>query len=1506
MLTTVIGRIARLKAIGRRETEPRARSRIAPETAPASPGQPEDEGRGSEDSLRATIDAAPVIFWSSDPEGRCTFLSRRWYAFTGQTPETALGFGWLDAVHPEDRAAAEERFLAAHRERTPLQLELRLRYRDGSYRRAFNLALPRFDAQGKFFGFAGSVLDRTERDHPEERLHLLQEVTTALSAAQSIEEVRRVILGEVLTALGARGIALRLLSPEGLVLEEALLGTTLSDETRQRISLLPTDARHPAVDAFRSGRPVFMSDVQELLDAYPEWIDLARAHETRAGAHLPLRRGDDVFGVLTLAFGEPREWHPAERAFVQELASRAAAAYERARLTEAERAARERAERLQALTARLATAVTPADVVAAVLEEGLPVLGAAACAIVKVEGEDLEIVGATGLTDDLVRRWRRFPLSTATPIADAARERTAIWLESPEAFVERYHRLPDPATSDSSEAWAALPLVASDRVLGALSLNYEKSRRFSEDERRYVTALADLCAQALERTWLYAALREANDRFELAEQGSGGYIYDWDLTTGVVVRSANFTRVTGYPELTARAGEWQEVIAADDRPRIQAALQAALREGGSFSVEYRVQHRDGHEIHLWDRGTVEVGEDGRPQRVIGSVLDITARKRAEEAQRQERARLETILRQLPEGVIIAEAPSGRMVQGNEQVARIFRHGFIAAQSIEEYSAYRGYHPDGRPYLPEEWPLARAIQHGEVIEQEEIRIERGDGSIGWITANAAPIRDASGQIVAGVATFADITERRRQEARISLLADTGTALNASLDIETTLEHVAHLAVPALAEAVGVYLLDDRERARPIAIAHANPEKEQELRDLMPQAPDPDHPQSVIAQVVQSGEPLLISDLSNEGVGGASLMFPREREWALSHGMRSVMVVPMAARGSVFGAIAFGANAAWGLFDERDLELAAELGRRAAIAIDNARLYREARDAESRARFLAEASEVMAQTLDYREAVKRVVNLAVPALADWCVVDLLEDDDKLHRLAIVHSDPARAQVAETLQQRFPIISPEMMHAVWTVIRTGRPWFDSEISTERLLARARNEEHAQLLAQLGFGSELIVPLIARGRALGALVLVCGESGRRYEASDIVMAEELARHCALAIDNARLYEAAQRELAERRRAEAEVRASEVRYRGLFEGVSEAILITDERGIAVDANHAVSTLLGYRREEIIGQPIGAFAISTAEAERALADVPADGPWHGELTLRRKDGGSVVVEASVQWIELPAGRAGVAFLRDITERQAFDAMREEFLAAVSHDLRNPLCAIRGATQLLMRRVNRGEPPNPQRLADGLTTIETATHKMMTMIDDMVDAARLRMGQELSLEPESVDLVELARRTVEQYQATTRRHELDLVADCPEVVGTWDPRRLERVLDNLINNAIKYSPEGGRVEVRVAQETEPNGESWAILTVADEGIGIPAADLPHVFERFRRGANVAGVAAGSGIGLSGVEQVVEQHGGTINVASEEGRGSSFTVRLPLEPMTSGGHDADDGLQAGLSG
>jgi signal transduction histidine kinase len=121
---------------------------------------------------------------------------------------------------------------------------------------------------------------------------------------------------------------------------------------------------------------------------------------------------------------------------------------------------------------------------------------------------------------------------------------------------------------------------------------------------------------------------------------------------------------------------------------------------------------------------------------------------------------------------------------------------------------------------------------------------------------------------------------------------------------------------------------------------------------------------------------------------------------------------------------------------------------------------------------------------------------------------------------------------------------------------------------------------------------------------------------------------------------------------------------------------------------------------------------------------------------------------------------------------------------------------------------------------------------------------------------------------------------------PAVVGWWDERRLERVLANLLTNAIKYSPDGGEILVRVDLEQGPTGPR-SLLAVTDCGVGIPAADLPHVFERYRRGGNVGGIA-GSGIGLFGSRRIVEQHGGTIEAASREGNGSTFTLRLPLGP------------------
>ena len=226
-------------------------------------------------------------------------------------------------------------------------------------------------------------------------------------------------------------------------------------------------------------------------------------------------------------------------------------------------------------------------------------------------------------------------------------------------------------------------------------------------------------------------------------------------------------------------------------------------------------------------------------------------------------------------------------------------------------------------------------------------------------------------------------------------------------------------------------------------------------------------------------------------------------------------------------------------------------------------------EDHVRFLAEASEILAASLDYETELERVARLTVPALADWCVVDLLAEDGRLHRLAVVHRDPAQAEAALQLQRRYAVLSPSHSHRAWDVLLDGKPWFDPAVTETRFVAEARDAEHLALLRSLGFAAEMILPLVARGRTLGVITLVLADTSRHYGPGDLALADELARRAALAIDNARLY--------------AEAQAAESRYRGLFEGVADAILSIDAEGRFRDVNAAAIELLGYQRDEILG-----------------------------------------------------------------------------------------------------------------------------------------------------------------------------------------------------------------------------------------------------------------------------------------------------------------------------------
>ena len=218
-------------------------------------------------------------------------------------------------------------------------------------------------------------------------------------------------------------------------------------------------------------------------------------------------------------------------------------------------------------------------------------------------------------------------------------------------------------------------------------------------------------------------------------------------------------------------------------------------------------------------------------------------------------------------------------------------------------------------------------------------------------------------------------------------------------------------------------------------------------------------------------------------------------------------------------------------------------------------------------------------------------------------------------------------------------------------GKPWFDPAVTETRFVAEARDAEHLALLRRLGFAAEMVLPLVARGRTLGVITLVLADDSRHYGPGDLALAEELARRAALAIDNARLY--------------AEAQAAEARYRGLFEGVADAILSIDAEGRFRDVNAAAIELLGYQREELLGSRLEDLIAPGAElTEVEVLWRPRDGSWRGELDLRRKDGTILTVEARTTVVELPAGPVALSVVRDVSERHRAAVDRQRLAAIV--------------------------------------------------------------------------------------------------------------------------------------------------------------------------------------------------------------------------------------------------
>lgn len=396
--------------------------------------------------------------------------------------------------------------------------------------------------------------------------------------------------------------------------------------------------------------------------------------------------------------------------------------------------------------------------------------------------------------------------------------------------------------------------------------------------------------------------------------------------------------------------------------------------------------------------------------------------------------------------------------------------------------------------------------------------------------------------------------------------------------------------------------------------------------------------------------------------------------------------------------------------------------------------------------------------------------------------------------------------------------------------------------------------------------------------------------------------------------------DISARRSAEDALRRSEERYRTLFETLAQGVIYQDAEGRITSANAAALTILGLTLDQLQGRTSfdprwrairSDGSLFPGKEHPAMVALSTGQPVLNVLMGVHHPADNrprwLIVNATPQFTPGKARPIGVfSTFEDVTERrqaeeerdrllaesQTARAMaesalsdREDLVSVITHDLRNPLALIKVAAQLARRQLARPDGLDPERLRGQLDGIEAAAGKMAAMLGEMLDVARLNRGGALDLSRAPANLGTLAAAVVAEHDKAAPGHTLTVEDHDSALMGEWDAARIERVIANLVSNAIKYSPAGGPVTLTLDREHDGAGDH-ARLVVRDHGLGIPEKDVEHIFERFYRATNVAGRIRGTGLGLAGARDIVEQHGGTLTIASEEGAGTSVTVRLPL--------------------
>jgi PAS domain S-box-containing protein len=690
-----------------------------------------------------------------------------------------------------------------------------------------------------------------------------------------------------------------------------------------------------------------------------------------------------------------------------------------------------------------------------------------------------------------------------------------------------------------------------------------------------------------------------------------------------------------------------------------------------------------------------------------------------------------------------------------------------------------------------------------------------------------------------------------------------------------------------------LIGGRGGEAPVVAEHIYPGRPSAMSLTIPLRGSP-----VIETILQTRSPMHIEDAPADQRSGSL------RTWLEQRRVTSILILPLLISGEAAGLILIESPEAH-VFSYADLSLAQTVSAQLGQALENVRLHQNSQTLTSdlehrvaertnalerehrRAETLLRISTELVVSLDLEQVLARALQLVNEAIgADQAAIVLLDPQTQMlvYRASLEKDAPlprggrslpfraGEGLAGWVIQQRQSVILPDLeKDPRWVHLYPEEP--------------------------MRYRSALAVPLMVGADALGALLLLA-QNPAVFNPEQLRLASAAANQVAAAINNAELYRLI-RDQAERlgdlvRSQQVESRKS----RAMLEAIADGVMVTDEEQKIVLFNDAAERLLNLKRDQVFGRPAGEFIGLFGKAGSA---------WLGRL--RRWQSNPAAITAGdylAERITLDSGRVlsvhlapvasgedfigTVAVFRDITQDVEIDRLKSEFVATVSHELRTPLTAIRGYVEILMLDAMGPLNEDQRRF---LTIVKDNSDRLELLVSDLLDISRMESGQ-IRLNLDVVDLPPLLEEIADSLRERSRkeRKPLDIVLeiglDLPSI--TADRSRVQEILNNLTDNAFRYTPSGGKIRLRAV--SQPEGVE---IDVTDSGIGIAAAERERIFERFYRGEDPAVMAVpGTGLGLPITRRLVEMHGGSIEVESAgvPGRGSTFRVRLPRDAVQSG--------------